>query len=163
MTGDISLPSNPLSSPRAASSPNRTKTNRDGLSLINILTKLHHRACGSSWDQLSSSEVTQENLRLTPPPYSIDQHQTQRNKTLNSSSILIYFSNTKNKGMMSSAGYIGLADVAINQAVANEGWIVRYLPYAPRFHQIICKKTWHKKMWFQLAPNETLYHPTNPH
>ena len=58
---------------------------------------------------------------LYSPPHCLDQHQKQKDRTLNSPSILISFRNTGNKVMNSSTGCVGLLCVADNHVAANEG------------------------------------------
>ena len=80
----------------------------------------------------------------------------RKDRTLDSRSILIFFSNTGSKWMNTSTRLIGLVRVAYNQAVANEGWIARYFVLASGFSPTnFRKKNRNRKMRFQQPPNET--------
>ena len=122
------------------SSPSRMKIKHFWLNLLHTPTKLRHHACGRSWEQLSTPVVTLQNLGFTPPLHSLDQHQKQKDRTLDWPNILISFSSTGNKGMNASTGSIGLPRLINNLVVANDGWVTRYFPHAPRFSQTNLRK-----------------------
>ena len=71
---------------------------------------------------------------------------------MDSPNILIFFGNTGNKGANSSTGWIGLARVANNQAVANEGWIARYFPPVRGFSRTNLRKSQEQKDAISAGP-----------
>ena len=80
---------------------------------------------------------------------------------MDSPSILIFFRNTGNKGMNFSTGWIKLARVANNQAVAYEGLIRKYFPYASGFNQTNLRKNQERKDAISAEPKQdVLPHPT---
>ena len=65
--------------------------------------------------------------------------------------------------MYSSTCYIGLTHVVNNQVVANEGWIARYFPWAPRFSQTNWRKNQEQKVAISAGPKWDFFpQPANP-
>ena len=119
--------------------PHKTKINHYWLNLLQTLkyTTPLGESLRSSFPPLGLQKKTLDSTHLRIP---LINTRSKKNRTLDSPNILIFFSNTGNKGMNWSTRWIELAHVANNQAVANEGWIARYFPRALRFSQINLRK-----------------------
>ena len=94
------------------------------------LNALNHTTLLAIWMRKSSKTLgeTQGILVLTSFPHSFDQLQKQKDKTLDSSSVLILFSYTWNKKKNPSPRKIRLSRVTNNRAVAHKCWMTRYSP-----------------------------------
>ena len=87
-----------------------------------------------------------------------------KDRTLDSPSILTSYSNTGNNEMNFSTGWMKLVRVANNQAVVHKGLIGRYFPCALRFSRTNLRKNQEQKDAILVGPTlDFLSSPTTPH
>ena len=87
-----------------------------------------------------------------------------KDRTLDSPSILTSYSNTGNKEMNFSTGWMKLVRVANNQAVIHKGLIGGYFPCASRFSRNNLRKNQEQKDAILVGPtSDFLSSSTTPH
>ena len=121
-------------SPNAASTPNVIKTNHYGLNLLHALIYTVPLAAGlrSSFPPLGYSPYIRIALITI---------RNNKDRTLDIPSILISISNTGNRGMNNSTGWMKLVHVANSQAVSHEGLIRSYIQkiHTSLLHRVVLK------------------------
>ena len=140
--------------PNALSTPSITKTNHYWLNLLHTLiyTISLEEGLKSNFPLLVLHKEIMDSPYLRIPLINI---RNIKDKTLDSPRILTSYSNTGNKEMNFSTGWMKLVRVANNQAVVHKSFIGRYFPCVSGFSltNLRKKKNRKRKMRFHPAPH----------